>query len=106
MRAQVSSGRGASGRDRSGSRPSWCKSAWGYLNALFHRIKRKGGPKKAIIAVAASMLRALYYMLRDHVPYKDLGADHFSTIDTEKKAKRLIRQLADMGVEVAITNAG
>src|SRR5205814_3449091 len=48
-----------------------CKG--GYLSAQFLRIKNRRGPKKAVIAVAASMLTAAYYMLRDEVDYKELG---------------------------------
>jgi hypothetical protein len=73
-----------------------------YLNALFHRIKRRHGGKKAIMAVAASMLRAAYYMLRDGTEYRDLGPDHFNTIDTEKTTKTLLKRLAALGVEVEV----
>jgi len=110
-----SAGKHRSRRTRKG--PVWLKTmlvqaAWGaikckgtYPNALFHRIKRKHGPKKAIVAVASSMLRATYYMLRDGVPYKDLGADHFTTVDRDKTAKRLLKQLAQLGVEVEVKHA-
>lgn len=107
-----SAGKHRSRRTRKG--PVWIKTmlvqaAWAavrrrdtYLNALFHRIKRRGGAKKAIVAVASSMLRAAYYMLRDGTPYNDLGPDHFTTVDREKIAKRLLRKLADLGVEVQL----
>jgi transposase len=49
----------------------------GYLRSQFLRLKSKRGPKKAIMAVAASMLTAAYHMLRDGTEYCDLGADHF-----------------------------
>ena len=45
-----------------------------YLRAQFLRIKSRRGAKKAILAVASSMLTAAYYMLRDGVEYHDLGA--------------------------------
>jgi transposase len=110
-----SAGKQRSRRTRKG--PVWLKTmlvqaAWAairmknkYPNALFHRIKRRGGPKKAIIAVAASMLRAIYFMLRDGVPYRDLGPDHFARADRDKTAKRLIKRLADLGVQVEIKEA-
>ena len=110
-----SAGKNRSRRTRKG--PVWLKTmlvqaAWGairckdsYLKALFHRIKRKGGAKKAIVAVAASMLRAMYYMLRDGAPYKDLGADHFTTVDRDKTATRLLKQLVHLGVQVEIKEA-
>ncbi len=52
-----------------------------YLRAQFLRLKSRRGPKKALIAVAASMLRATYYILQRHVPYQDLGGDYFERRD-------------------------
>lgn len=110
-----SAGKHRSRRTRKG--PKWLKTtlvtaAWSavkrkdsYLKALFHRIKRKHGAMKAIVAVAASMLRAMYYMLRDGMPYKDLGPNHFTTVDRDKATARLLKRLAELGVEVAIKTA-
>src|SRR5262249_30317042 len=44
-----------------------------YLHAQFLRLRARRGPKKAILALAASLLTAAYYVLRDQVPYRDLG---------------------------------
>lgn len=74
-----------------------------YLHAQFLRIKARRGAKKAILAVAASMLTAAYFMLRDGVGYTDLGADHFDRRNRSKIIHRLVRRLHDLGCEVAIT---
>lgn len=74
-----------------------------YLHAQFLRIKARRGAKKAILAVAASMLTAAYFMLRDGVEYADLGDDHFNRRDRSKVIRRLVRRLRDLGCEVAIT---
>lgn len=96
---------------------SWLKTtlvqaAWaaarkkdGYLRAQFLRLKSRRGPKKAIIAVAASMLTAAYYMLRDGVDYRDLGAAHFDRQDKAKLAKRLLARLHDLGFTVELRAA-
>lgn len=76
-----------------------------YLRAQFLRLKSRRGPMKAIIAVAASMLNAAYYILRDGVPYKDLTGTYFDSRDRTKLAKRLIRRLSDLGVQVEVRNA-
>lgn len=76
-----------------------------YLQAQFLRLKSRRGPKKAIIAVAASMLTAVYYMLTRAVPYQDLGADHFERRDHAKLAQRLVRRLRDLGFTVALQPA-
>lgn len=77
----------------------------GYLQAQFLRLKARRGAKKAILAVAASMLGACYYMLRDGVPYRDLGANHFARRDKAKTIGRLLRRLRDLGCEVDVKHA-
>jgi transposase len=76
-----------------------------YLRSQFHRIKARRGPKKAILAVAASMLNAIYYMLRDGVDYRDLGANYFDRADKEKATLRLVRRLRDLGYDVDLRAA-
>jgi transposase len=73
-----------------------------YYRAQFHRLKARGGAKKAICAVAASMLTAIYHMLKDGVEHHDLGADHFDRRSTDVKAKRLVAQLTKLGFDVAL----
>jgi transposase len=76
-----------------------------YLRAQFLRLKGRRGAKKAIMAVAASMLTAAYYMLRDGVEYRDLGADHFDRRDRTKVANRLIRRLEELGLKLQVEAA-
>jgi transposase len=71
-----------------------------YLSAQFARIKSRRGPRKAIMAVAASMLTAIYFMLRDGVEYRDLGHDYFDRVDKAKAADRLVRRLIALGYQV------
>ena len=75
----------------------------GYLHALFLRIKSRRGAKKAILAVAASMLTATYFMLRDGVEYQDLGPHHFDRRDRSKVIHRLVARLRDLGCAVQIS---
>jgi transposase len=74
-----------------------------YLNTLFHRIKARRGAMKAIVAVAASMLRSAYYMLSRRSPYQDLGPDHFDRRSRVRTVSRLLKRLNDLGVEVIQT---
>ena len=71
-----------------------------YLHAQFLRIKNRRGAKKAIIAVASSMLTAAYFMLRDGAVYEDLGPHHFAHQDKERLTKRLLQRLQQLGVVV------
>ena len=73
-----------------------------YLRSQYLRLKNRRGPKKAIIAVAASMLTAAYVMLRDGVEYHDLGTRFFTERDKAETTKRLLRRLHNLGVVVEV----
>ena len=73
-----------------------------YLRAQFLRLKSRRGPKKAIVAVAASMLKAIYFILRDGVTYHDLGADHFDRRDAHSLVRRLTRRIEELGFHVEV----
>jgi len=75
----------------------------GYLRAQFQRLRQRRGPKKAVCAVAASMLTAIWHMLRDGTFYQDLGADHFHRRSPEQQAQYLARQIAKLGFACNIT---
>ncbi len=94
--------------------PPWLKTtliqcAWAaarkkgsYPQAQFQRLRARRGAKKAIAAVAASMLTAAYHMLKDGTFYQDLGADHFDRRSKGAATKRLIARLQRLGYEVAL----
>jgi len=111
-RSDESAGKRRSTRIRKGS--PWLKTtlvqcAWAasrkkdsYLHAQFHRIKARRGPKKAIVAVAASILTAIYHMLKDGTMYQDLGPNHFDARTKERQKNRLVKRLADLGYAVEL----
>ncbi len=74
-----------------------------YHNARFHRLKARRGPRKAIVAVAASMLTALHVMLQRSAAYRDLGADHFERAQQQRLAHRLTQKLQHLGFDVVLT---
>lgn len=73
-----------------------------YYAAQFHRLKSRRGPQKAICAVAASILTAVYHMLNNGTSHQDLGADYFDRRSPEAKARRLVAQLSRLGFEVQL----
>ena len=73
-----------------------------YYKAQFHRLSAKRGPKIALCAVAASLLTAIYHMLKNGAAHEDPGAGHFDRRSTECKAKRLVAQLKQLGYEVEL----
>ena len=77
-----------------------CNLTLSYYKAQFSRLCAKHGAKKAFCAVAASMLTAIYHMLKDGVEHKDLGVSYFDKRSTDIKAKRLVAQLTKLGFQV------
>jgi len=73
-----------------------CAKKCSYLQAQFQRLRARRGAKKAICAVAASILNAVYHMLRDGTFYQDLGAAHFQRRSPEQQAAYLTPAM-DMG---------
>jgi hypothetical protein len=78
------------------------KKKGSYLQAQFHRIKARRGPKKAIMAIVASILTAIYHMLKDGTMYQDLGCNHFKRRSTEQQKKRLVKRLSELGYAVEL----
>jgi transposase len=76
-----------------------------YLRAQFLRLKSRRGPKKAILAVAASIVTAAYYILKDQTTYHELGSDHFERRDKTQVTRRLIRRLEELGLSVEVRPA-
>jgi transposase len=111
-RSDESAGKRRSTRIRKGS--PWLKStlvqcAWAatrtkgsYLQAQFYRIRARRGPKKAILAVAASILTAIYHMLKDGTLYQDLGPNYLNGCNKERQKNRLIKRLTDLGYVVEL----
>lgn len=112
-RSDESAGKRRSTRIRKGA--PWLKTtlvqaAWAavrvknsYLRALFHRLKARRGAMKAIVAVAAWMLRCAYHMLIRREPHRDLGPAHFDQRNRARTASRLIKRLKEMGIDVLQT---
>ncbi len=60
---------------------------------------------KAVVAVAATILTAAYYVVRDGVSYHELGADDFVERDRTSVAERLARLIRELCYEVTIKQA-
>jgi transposase len=111
-RNDESAGKRRSNRLRKGA--TWLKTtlvqcAWAavnkkdsYLRAQFYRIKARRGAKKAIMAVAASILTAIYHMLKDGTTYQDLGPHHFERRSKERQTHHFVKRLADLGYTVTL----
>jgi transposase len=74
-----------------------------YLQAQYLRLRSRRGAKKAICAVAASILTAAYHMLKNGTFYEDLGAAYFDKRAKGKHVLRLINRLQNLGFAVQLT---
>lgn len=73
-----------------------------YLYTRYQRIAARRGGKRALIAIAHSMLVAIYHILKDLQPYKDLGSNYYTSLNEEKIKKRNIKSLENLGYEVTL----
>src|SRR5258707_11115748 len=73
-----------------------------YLSAQYHRLARRLGKKKAVMAVSHSLLVIIYQILSTKQPYSDLGADYFEQRDSARLTQRSVRQLEALGYTVTL----
>lgn len=107
-----SAGKRRSGRTRQGSR--WLRSAlvqaaWAashtkatYLSAQYRRLARRRGKKKALMAVAHTLLVMCYEVLKKGEAYRELGADYLDKLAPDRRTKQLVRQLEQLGHKVTL----
>jgi len=109
-----SAGHKRSGRTRKGS--PWLRTALveaarsaertqTYLGALYRRLAKRRGPRRAAIAVAHAIVVAIYHMLNKQTAYKDLGVDYFATRDRASEEARLVKRLQRLGYGVILQPA-
>jgi transposase len=110
-----SGGKRRSGRTRQGNKPLGAalnQAAHGaartkdtYLSAQYHRLARRIGKKKAIVAVAHSILVIAYHLIQRKEPYRELGGDYFDKRRPEATARNLVKRLHRLGYEVSLQPA-
>jgi transposase len=107
-----SAGKRLSGKPRKGSawlRRSLCQAAWAashtketYLAARFRRLAARKGKKRAIVAVAHTILVSVYHMLKTKQPYRELGAEYWDRRNAEYLKRYLLKRLERLGVAVTV----
>jgi hypothetical protein len=101
-----------SGRTRRGSRwlrTALVQAAWAashtkatYLSAQYRRLARRRGKKKALVALAHTLLVMCYEVLRKGEAYRELGADYLDKLTPERRTQQLVRQLEQLGHKVTL----
>jgi transposase len=94
------------------ARRALTEAAWGakhtrgtYAAAQFRRLAARRGAKRAIVAVAHSLLVAAYYIIRDEVVYTDLGAAHFDRLAPTQLTRYFVKRLESLGHKVTLETA-
>lgn len=108
-----SAGKHYSGRTKKGNpalRRLLIQAAWAaartkgtYLSALYHRLVPRRGKKRAIVAVAHSILTSAYHMASRRETYQELGANYFDERKKDAVVARLSRRLQKLGYAVSLT---
>ena len=108
----ASAGKRYSGKTRKGNKPlrvALAQAAHGaartkntYLSAQYHRLASRRGKKKALMAVAHSILVIAYYLIQRKETYRELGGNYFDERQPEVTAKRLLKRLEQLGYQVSI----
>jgi transposase len=109
---KASGGKRLSGKTRKGSpwlRRILVEAAWAairvkksYFRTQYARLKRHLPPKKAIVAVAHSILGVVYHLLKNGTTYQDLGTEHFQQADRQAIARALKRRIESLGFQVTV----
>jgi hypothetical protein len=73
-----------------------------FYKARYHRLAARRGKKRAAVAVAHSILKSVYHILKDDVPYRELGADYPDSRMEDRRRKYLKKELEKMGYNVQL----
>jgi len=74
-----------------------------YLSAQFHRLVARIGKKRAIVAVAHSILVMSYYIIKRKEPYKELGGNYFDQHHADATQHQLVKRLERLGFQVTLS---
>lgn len=77
-----------------------------FFHAQYKRVSARRGSKRAYVAVAHSMLIAVYHILKYGVAYKDLGAGYYNQFNKERKINSLLKKLKTLGYDLPEAMAG
>jgi transposase len=84
--------------------PAWAatREKDSYLASLYRRLSSRRGKKRAVVAVARTILVAVWHILKEEVEYKELGGDYFDHLDEEKIKRNLVKRLQKLGYDVEL----
>jgi transposase len=102
---------GRTGRGNNWLKTSMTEAAWAaarsknnFLRSQFNHWARRLGTKRAIVAMAHSILTIVYHILKDRQPYQDLGPDFLDQRRREAIRRNAERRLLALEFDVQITD--
>lgn len=103
---------GRSGRGNPWLKAALVQAAWAavakkdtYFRAQYYRLASRRGSKRAILAVAHSILVTIYYMLRDGTSYRELGGNYFDERRRQATIRRAAQRIERLGYKVTLEAA-
>jgi transposase len=73
-----------------------------YLSSQYYRLLKRLGRKKALVAVAHSLLVIIYHVLQSDQSYTELGGDYFDRQNAGQQRDYFIRRLQMLGLKVSV----
>lgn len=74
-----------------------------YFSAHYKRIMRRRGKKRALVAVANSLMVVIYHMLKNGTEFHDLGPDYLDRLEPDRLAGMLVKRLEKLGHQVTLS---
>ncbi len=112
---KISAGKRLSGKTQKGDqwlRQALIEAAHGaarsqgtYLGALYQRLAKRLGRKKAIVALAHRILVIIYHVLKEQEPYQERGEAYVQQREHEDLKLQAIRRLQRLGYEVSLAES-
>lgn len=76
------------------------KKKGSYYREKYWRLRYRLGPKKAIVAIAHKIIKALYAIIKAGERYKELGADYLVNKNKKQKMTKIRRAAKELGFEL------
>lgn len=76
-----------------------------YLGSKYRKMASRISKKKALIAVAHTMLVSIYHMIKKKEPYRELGPDYLENLHKARTVKNLKKRLESLGYAVELNQS-
>jgi transposase len=78
------------------------KKKGSYYKDKYYRLRGRLGPKKAIVAIAHRIAKAIYHIIKEGAAFKDLGEKYLAEQNKESKLRYIKKQAQLLGHELVL----